>query len=177
MTVGTISLKRVQGVSVVLALAAYGCGAPHSPALRPAPPMLAITNVTVIDVVTGAAQPRQTVLVEGNRITHVGPAAGIELARSAEVIDGTGQFVIPGLSDMHSHVTSFGRTSLDLYLSQGVTNVRDMGGENFAVVKAWRDSIGAGFMRGPRMRIASPIVENERWLRVVKGWGEKAGTP
>lgn len=164
------------GIAVLVALGASGCSALRSASVRPVA-TLAITNVTVVDVVTGATRPNQTVLVAGNRISHVGPNSRSRVADAAEVIDGAGKFVIPGLSDMHSHVTSFGRVSLDLYLAQGVTNVRDMGGEKYALVKAWRDSIAAGLLQGPRMRISSPIVETEKWLRTVKGWGEKAGTP
>jgi hypothetical protein len=159
-----------------LALAVGGWATPRSPAVQTAA-TLAITNTTVVDVVTGSTRPNQTVLVDGSRIRYVGPSSGTGVPAAAEVVDGAGKFVIPGLSDMHSHVVGFGPVSLDLYLTQGVTNVRDMGAENFHVVKAWRDSIAAGLMRGPRMRIASPIVENEKWLTTVKGWGEKAGTP
>jgi imidazolonepropionase-like amidohydrolase len=153
------------------------CATQRSAAVVQPAATLAITNVTVVDVVSGAARPSQIVLVDGNRISYVGPTSRVRLSSATEVIDGTGKFVIPGLSDMHSHVVGFGRISLDLYLAQGVTNVRDMGAENFAVAKAWRDSIAAGLLRGPRMRIASPIVENQKWLTTVKGWGEKAGTP
>ena len=163
-------------VAAMLAVTVSGCTTQRSAAVQPAA-TLAITNTTVVDVVAGATRPNQTVLIDGNRIAHVGPSSRTRVARVAQVIDGTGKFVIPGLSDMHSHVVGFGRISLDLYLAQGVTNVRDMGAENFAVAKAWRDSIAAGLLRGPRMRIASPIVENEKWLTTVKGWGEKAGTP
>jgi outer membrane lipoprotein SlyB len=163
-------------MAALLALGVSGCAPPRSAAVQPSA-TLAISNATVVDVETGALRPNQTILVDGNRITHVGPSSGTSVAGAAQVVNGTGKFVIPGLSDMHSHVVGFGRISLDLYLSQGVTNVRDMGAENFAVAKAWRDSIAGGQLRGPRMRIASPIVENEKWLTTVKGWGEKAGTP
>jgi hypothetical protein len=167
---------RRNGIAVLLVLGVTACATPR-PAAVPTTATLAITNTTVVDVATGATRPNQTVLIDGTRIRYVGPSSGAPAAGAAEVIDGTGKFVIPGLSDMHSHVVGFGPVSLDLYLTQGVTNVRDMGAENFHVVKAWRDSIAAGLLRGPRMRIASPIVENEKWLTTVKGWGEKAGTP
>jgi hypothetical protein len=58
-----------------------------------------------------------------------------------------------------------------------VTGIRDMGAERFGDGKAWRDSIAAGWLHGPRMRIAAPIVENARWLAVVKRMGQAAGTP
>jgi hypothetical protein len=168
--------KDMTRMAILLAVAATGFAPPPSDPVEQAA-TLAIRNATVIDVVAGTTRPNHTILIDGNRITYVGPNSRARVAGVAQVIDGTGKFVIPGLSDMHSHVVGFGRISLDLYLAQGVTNVRDMGAENFAVAKAWRDSLAARQLRGPRMRIASPIVENEKWLTTVKGWGEKAGTP
>jgi hypothetical protein len=78
---------------------------------------------------------------------------------------------------MHSHVVSFGPTSLTLYLAQGVTSVRDMGAERFAEAKAWRDGIAGGELLGPRMRIASPVVENPRWLAFARRAAEASKTP
>jgi hypothetical protein len=95
----------------------------------------------------------------------------------AEVLNGTRKFLIPGLWDMHSHVVGFGPASLALYLTQAVTSVRDMGAERFAEAKDWRDRIAAGRLLGPRMRIASPVVENAGWLAAAKAMGDRAGTP
>jgi predicted amidohydrolase YtcJ len=145
--------------------------------LAQAEPTLAITNVAVVDVTKGAARSDQTVLIAGNRIVSVGPAATTRVPAGATVVNGSRKFLIPGLWDMHSHVVGFGPTSLQLYLAHGVTSIRDMGAERFADAKAWRDRITAGELLGPRMRIASPIVENARWLAAVKRAGERAGTP
>jgi imidazolonepropionase-like amidohydrolase len=141
------------------------------------PVTLAISNVNVVDVVSGSVRAGQTVLITGNRISRVGPRASTSVPRGARAIDGSGKFLIPGLWDMHSHVVGFGPTSLPLYLAYGVTSIRDMGAERFAQAKAWRDSIAAGQLIGPRMRIASPVVENQNWLRAVKRMSEQAGTP
>jgi imidazolonepropionase-like amidohydrolase len=78
---------------------------------------------------------------------------------------------------MHTHVTMFGPSSLALYLAHGVTSIRDMGAERFADAKDLRDRVAAGVLPGPRMRIASPIVENARWLAAVKRMIEQSGTP
>ena len=138
---------------------------------------LAITHVTIVDVVEGTTRADQTVLVAGNRIADIGPAAAMRVPATATVLDGSRKFLIPGLWDMHSHVLNFGPTSLDLCLAQGITSVRDMGAQRFADARAWRDLIAAGQLRGPRMRIASPIVENRAWLAAVKRMNERAGTP
>jgi imidazolonepropionase-like amidohydrolase len=137
----------------------------------------AITNVTVVDVTDGSSRPGQTVLVSDGRIASVAPTAATQLPRGTRVVDGTGKFMVPGMWDMHSHITMFGRTGLNLYLAHGVTGIRDMGGERFAVVKALRDSVAAGHILGPRMRIASPVVENQRWLAWTKEMSARAGTP
>ena len=62
---------------------------------------LVFTHVTVIDVARGLLQPDMTVVVEGNRIAAVGKSARVP--RNAKIIDATGQFLIPGLWDMHAH--------------------------------------------------------------------------
>ena len=172
-------IHRKAALLAALLLAAGACSpaSSPSPSLRGDPPALAITNVTVVDVAGGPSRPAQTVLVSGNRIASVGPAAGARAPRGARVVDGTGKYLIPGMWDMHSHVVSFGPTALSLYLANGVTGVRDMGAERFAVVKALRDSIRAGQLMGPRMRIASPVVENREWLAAVRRMSDAAGTP
>jgi imidazolonepropionase-like amidohydrolase len=161
--------------TAALLLAACACTAAPSPSAAPAP--LAITHVTVVDVAGGAPRADQTVVVSGARIVSVGPSAGARVPRGARVVDGTGKYVVPGLWDMHSHATMFGRTALGLYLAHGVTGIRDMGAERFAVAKAWRDSIAAGEIAGPRMRIAGPVVENPRWLAGARRMIDASGTP
>jgi imidazolonepropionase-like amidohydrolase len=168
-------LHRTTAFVAALLLAA--CTSRPSAAPSAGPPALAITNVTVVDVAGGPSRSAQTVVVSGNRIVSVGPAAGAQVPRGARVVDGTGKYVIPGMWDMHSHVTMFGSTGLNLYLAHGVTGIRDMGAERFADARALRDSIGAGQRPGPRMRIASPVVENQRWLAWTQRMSQQAGTP
>ena len=51
-----------------------------------------------------------------------------------------------------------GRSSLALFLANGVTGVRDMGGDVTRVIP-WRDSVARGTISGPRILTAGPIVE------------------
>lgn len=122
---------------------------------------IAIVHATVIDPGPGTVRTDQTVVIQGDRITAVGPVAAPQGAR---VIDGTGQFVIPGLWDMHVH-SVFGDwfpggrdVILPLFIANGVTGVRDMGGE-LAILQGWRDSIAAGALVGPRMVISGPMLD------------------
>src|SRR5262249_16822943 len=85
---------------------------------------VAITPVTVIDVAAGAARPDSTVVVHGDRIAAVGPAATTPVPAGAEVIDGRGKYLIPGLWDMHAHIVD--PAMLPLFTRYGVTGVRQM---------------------------------------------------
>jgi adenine deaminase len=65
---------------------------------------LIITHATVIDTVTGKTQPNTTVVIDKNRITGVIASSKANL-KSGRVIDAKGQYLIPGLWDMHTHVS------------------------------------------------------------------------
>src|ERR1700749_4505055 len=73
---------------------------------------LVITNVTVIDATGAPARPASTVVVRSGRIVSVGPASGTRVPRGARVVDGSGKFLIPGLFDMHTHLSFWGADAL-----------------------------------------------------------------
>ena len=139
---------------------------------------IAVTHVTVVDVMGGRARHDQTVLIDGSRIAVVGPTDRVQIPRGSRIIDGRGKYLIPGLWDMHTHAVGYGdgaQLALTLSLAHGVTGLRDMGAHPFQTACAWRDSIAAGRLLGPRMRISAPVVENPQWLAAVRGWEEAAG--
>ena len=136
---------------------------------------IAFRGVTVVDVAGGPSRPDQTVLISGNRIVAVGASRDVRVPNGTRIVDARGKYVIPGLWDLHTHVTMFGRSALALLLANGVTGIRDMGAVHFVHAKAWRDSIARGLMLGPRMRIASPVVEHPEWLRRARAGYEQAG--
>ena len=119
---------------------------------------LAFTDVTVIDVAGGTAEPGMTVVVTGDRITGVGPSVEVEVPADAAVIDARGKYLIPGLWDMHTHHSwhSFG-----LHIANGVTGVRDMGIStlSLAEIEALRQEVSAGREIGPRVVAAGPTVD------------------
>jgi imidazolonepropionase-like amidohydrolase len=156
----------------ILLLAFLGaCG----PATAPSPfdTPIAFTHATVVDVETGRLVPDQTVVVAGNRIREMG--SGVQVGAGTRVVDARGKYVIPGLWDMHTHVHGNGPGALLLYAANGVTSIRDMGADDFVRVRAWRDSIAAGQRLGPRMKIASPVVESPRWIAAVRAMEEREG--
>jgi adenine deaminase len=62
---------------------------------------IAITNVTVIDVITGAHRTNVTVLIRNARIDAIAPI--VHVPPDATPVDGKSRFLIPGLWDMHTH--------------------------------------------------------------------------
>jgi imidazolonepropionase-like amidohydrolase len=121
--------------------------------------VVAITHVTVVDVERAASRSDLTVVVNGPRIAAVGPAASTKIPVGAHVIDGRGKWLIPGLWDMHVHsAVPTGRQLLSLYVANGVTGVRDMGGD-FDLINEWRRAIAAGSLVGPRIVAAGPYLE------------------
>ena len=119
----------------------------------------AITGVSVIDATQSTPRMNQTVVVRGNRIVAVGPAASTAVPRGAVVVDGRGKYVIPGLWDMHVHmVVVRGRDLLPMYVANGVTGVRDMAG-HWDTLTTWRRQIAAGSLVGPRIIASGPYIE------------------
>jgi len=116
---------------------------------------LVIAHVTVIDATGAPARPSTTVVVLGDRIAALGADADIAVPETAHVIDGTGKFLIPGLWDMHVHLNY--KDYLPLFIANGVTGVRVMWGQ--PQHHEWRKQIEAGTLLGPRMKIASPMVD------------------
>jgi imidazolonepropionase-like amidohydrolase len=129
---------------------------------RPAP--IILDDVTVIDVGAGSAQPNMTVSIVGNGIATVGKKGTVAIPAGARVVDARGKFVVPGLWDMHVH-TVFGdwfpsgkEVALPLFIANGVTGVRDMGGE-LEVLQQWRREIDEGSLVGPRMVLSGPMLD------------------
>jgi hypothetical protein len=118
---------------------------------------IAITNVTLVDVVSGTGQTATTVVTKAGEIANIG--RGISVPPDAVRVDGTGKFLIPGLWDMHSHNQAAGEESLELYLANGVVGTRDMGSDlNF--ILPLRDRIRRGELSGPEIVAAGPILDN-----------------
>lgn len=131
---------------------------------------IAITDVTVIDGTGGAASHHMTVVISGGKIIAVDSMSRATVPAQAQVLDGRGKFLTPGLWDMHVHLTKAGASSLSLFVANGVTSVRDVGGD-FTVVQGWRSAIATGARVGPRIRAAGPILENAERVRRMKARG------
>ena len=117
---------------------------------------LAITNCTVIPMTSPNILAHQTILISNQRIEKILPSAQWK-NNGVPVIDGTGKFVIPALTDMHIHANQYSNWMFDMFLSYGVTTVRIMAG-NTAVLK-WRDSINNNLKTAPDLHVASQVID------------------
>jgi imidazolonepropionase-like amidohydrolase len=129
---------------------------------KPVP--IVITHATIINPGTSSVQANRTVVITGNRILSVSDTAQFQSPKNARVIDATGQYLIPGLWDMHVH-SAFGDwfpggrdIILPLFIANGITGVRDMGGDA-PVLLEWRREIAEGEIIGPRMVISGPMLD------------------
>jgi imidazolonepropionase-like amidohydrolase len=117
-----------------------------------------ITHVTVIDTETGAELADRTVVVLGGRIEEVRASQNSTPPKDAKVVDATGRYLIPGLWDMHVHLTTVDAT-LPLYIANGVTGVREMFGPPNA--QQFRGELAAKHIVAPHIYLASPIVDGD----------------
>ncbi len=120
---------------------------------------LAIRNVTVVPATGAASMPAMTVLIRGDRIAAIGPSNAVTLPAEARVVDGTGKFLLPGLIDLHVHVSKTRGSALGLFVANGVTTVRDMGGD-YDEMRQWRREVAGGARIGPRILMPGPILES-----------------
>lgn len=105
-----------------------------------------------------------TVIVNGNRIAAVSKSNKVRLPQGAQVVDGRGKFLIPGLWDMHLHLTIIpdqeitGKIIAPLLVAYGITGVRDMGGD-WQRLQMLRSEIAGGQTLGPRIFTPGPFVD------------------
>ncbi|MEQ1708451.1 MAG: amidohydrolase family protein [Terricaulis sp.] len=136
---------------------------------------IAIEHVTVLSMAPNAAPAQDcTIIIENGRISAIGPSRRVHPPRGAQIIDGRGKFLMPGLADMHTHpenitmVREFtGNPDLpdgaypteDVFLpwlANGVTQVLNMSANSDSI--AQRDAIESGAALGPHMALA-PMVD------------------
>jgi imidazolonepropionase-like amidohydrolase len=161
-------------------------------------PVVALTNVRVIDGTGAAPRDNQTVIIRDGRIAAVGPAGVTAPPAGARVIDLAGHTVLPGIVGMHNHTfytTSFGRSvqlnfsAPRLYLGSGVTTIRTTGSMSPYSELNLKRAIAEGQTLGPRMHVTGPYITGEGAgggmhavssaedaRRVVAYWAEEGAT-
>lgn len=141
-----------------------------------APPALVIRNVTLVDGTGRSPLPNATIVIEGNRIKEIGTQ--VQAPAGAQVIDGAGKFLIPGMIDAHVHLRGSGgggraagrpvtpeqerdgTRALHGYIYAGVTSIFDAGNRADFIFKL-RDNERSGKTVSPRIfatggTVASP---------------------
>ena len=113
-----------------------------------------ISDVSVVDVVNSASTRHQTVIVRDGKIAWIGNAADAPQEPGAFMVDGTGRYLAPGLTDMHVHTVSLQEQVLRLAV--GNTSVRDMDG--FPWMLELRRAIQSGRLLAPNAYIAGTII-------------------
>jgi imidazolonepropionase-like amidohydrolase len=117
----------------------------------------AFVNVIVIPMNTEHLLKNATVLIKKDKITQIGDSRKILVPKDAKTIDGRGLFLMPGLSDMHVHLGS--EADMKLFLTNGVTTIRNMRGSPLHLY--WREKIASGDILGPRIYTAGPILDGD----------------
>ena len=129
---------------------------------KTAPEKLIFTNVNVVNTRDGGIEQGVTVVITKDRITGVGKVGFVAEGRNIKVINANGKYLIAGLWDMHVH-SAFVSPEWDekviypLYIANGVTGVRDMGGDPDALERR-RSRIENGELPGPHLVLAGPFL-------------------
>ncbi|HEX6127240.1 MAG TPA: amidohydrolase family protein [Pyrinomonadaceae bacterium] len=140
--------------------------------IRVEAPLIALTNVRIIDGTGAAPVENQTVLISDGKISLIGPTAATTYPATAKTVDLNGYTVLPGLVGMHNHLffpmggnppiystmaISFPR----LYLAMGVTTIRTTGSVAPYTDLEIKRLIDAGRMIGPTMDVTAPYLEGK----------------
>ena len=114
----------------------------------------AMVGATIVDGTNRPPVPDGVVLVRDGRIADAGSRAAVPVPDGVPTVDVSGKTLVPGLWDMHTHVTQI--EWAPVYLASGVTTVRDMGNE-FEFITVLRDAIASKRALGPRLLLAGLV--------------------
>ena len=164
-------MRKPKSICLLVALALTAILAPGQS--RPSGiASLALMHVTVIDGTGAPPRPDMTVLIVGYRIAEIAKSNTVSAPRFARTIDATGSFVIPGLWDMHAHPDDpelwplnpppqEKEKLLTLLIANGVTGIRDMGGD-LKLLQEWRARVGNGAFVGPHIYACGPLLDGPK---------------
>jgi alpha-D-ribose 1-methylphosphonate 5-triphosphate diphosphatase PhnM len=124
-------------------------------------------NVNIIHVEDGTIQKKGAVLIEGSTIKAIGDYNKLRTGIAKENrINGAGKYLIPGLWDMHIHLEGAdliedNKALLPVFLTYGITTVRDCASDLGEQVLSWRNEIEVGSLIGPTIFTAGRKLEGK----------------
>jgi imidazolonepropionase-like amidohydrolase len=164
------------GAAIVAPLAAIVGMAITASAQAPTPKRTVIRAGHLLNVRTGELRSNQTIVIEGDKISQIAPSSEVKASAGDTTIDLPDATLLPGLIDMHTHLT-FELSSLSYEglkistarealhgarnarrtLEAGFTTVRNLGAKDYADI-ALRDAINDGDVIGPRIVASGPAL-------------------
>src|ERR687896_1641023 len=129
-------------------------------------PVVALTNVRVVDGTGAPPREGQTIVIQGDKIAVVGPSSSVRPPQGAQVMNLEGHTVIPGIVGLHDHTfyTTSARSIQNstsaprLYLASGVTTIRTTGSMSPYAELNLKKAIDAGQAPGPHMYVTGPYI-------------------
>jgi imidazolonepropionase-like amidohydrolase len=129
-------------------------------------PVIALTNVRVVDGTGTSAREGQTVIIAGSQIQAVGPAASTSIPAGARVLDLANHTLLPGLVQLHEHtyfggvrrITQMSTSAPLLYLAYGITSAMTAGSQLPYQELNMKRAVDAGVLPGPRFYITGPYL-------------------
>ncbi|WP_462165630.1 amidohydrolase family protein [Pseudoalteromonas sp. GB43] len=128
---------------------------------------IVIENAQIIDMQTGAIATQQSLAIRDGIIIKRSDKPLSSHYQSSTLIDAKGQYVMPGLWDMHVHfgggdeLIEENKQLLPLYLAYGVTTVRDAAADLSESVLSWREQVKQGQLVGPTIFTSGPKLEGK----------------
>ena len=160
----------------VIAFLTVSATAVAQPSYRPGAPRTLLRAGKVLDVHSGKETPNETLIISGDSIVAVALTADTPAMPGDRVVDLTGYTLMPGMIDVHTHLTMapnfdpyyeltmtpgkeaiLGVENAKTTLEAGFTTVRNVGANGFTDV-ALRDEINAGHIPGPHMQVSGPAL-------------------
>ena len=131
-----------------------------------------INEVNVVDVVNGEIHHNQSVAIVGNKIVDIYEKPA-QPNKATKIINANGQYLIPGLWDMHTHYNWNYTFSNPLLIANGVTGIREMWGE-MDTIQLIREKTAVGKMTAPDIYSAGNIIDGNP---PIWPWSVGAGNP
>ena len=131
---------------------------------------LVIENGNVIDIVTGKVEMK-TIYINNGRIAKISNTESDKVFKATKTIYGSGKYILPGFWDNHVHfrggdsLINANKDFLKLFIMNGITTVRDAGGDLTSSVMTWKAEIEQGTLVGPTIFSAGPKIDgnNATW--------------